>query len=91
MAKLYIGIDMFNMNQTLFLEREGEVGQAVAVPLNQLNQTIYHLINEENINEIYIGGNQDFIEKIGYEILDELKLNYSNKNVRIKANDKVLN
>lgn len=91
MAKLYVGVDMFNVNQTLFIEKEGKVGQAMTTPMNLLNKTIYQLVETEDIEEVFIGGAQEYIEKIGYDILKDLKTNYAEKNVRVRINDKILN
>ena len=86
MAKLYVGVDMFNVNQTLFIEKEG-----MTTPMNLLNKTIYQLVETEDIEEVFIGGAQEYIEKIGYDILKDLKTNYAEKNVRVRVNDKILN
>ena len=93
MAKLFIQTDMFNINQSVFLIQNDVIVSTTKVPLDQFKDLpIFNLEREkDSIDEININGNQKFIEKIGYDIISNLKNNYSNRQVRIKLNGEIFN
>ena len=88
MAKLLVNINMFSLNQNIFIEEHGEIKPVASVPMDQISDLI---ITFKDVEEIEIDGNQNFIEKIGMEVLDKYKQKYSNSNVRFKLNGKVFN
>ena len=88
MAKLLVNINMFSLNQNIFIEEHGEIKPVASVPMDQINDLI---ITFKDVEEIEIDGNQNFIEKIGMEVLEKYKQKYSNSNVRFKLNGKVFN
>lgn len=91
MAKMFVKVDMFTINQDVFLEHGGEIKHIASVPTDKLGEIVYSLVNsKDGIEEIEIDGNQKYIEKIGQEVLEGLNKNYSN-NVRVKLNGKVSN
>lgn len=90
--KLLININMFSFDQDVFETDGDSVKHIASVPIDQINEMVYSFVNtKESIEEIEIDGNQDFIQKIGYEILEGLEKIYSNKNVRVKLNGEVFN
>ena len=86
--KILVNINMFSMNQDVYIEENGEIKPVASVPMDQIGDLI---LTFKNVDEIEIDGNQGFIEKIGIELLDKYKQKYSNFNVRIKLNGKVFN
>ena len=88
LAKLLVNINMFSLNQNIFIEEHGEIKPVASVPMDQISDLI---ITFKDVEEIEIDGNQKFIEKIGMEVLEKYKQKYSNSNVRFKLNGKVFN
>ena len=90
--KLLVMINMFAMNQDVF-EADGDNFKHVAsVPVDRIGEMIYSLANaKDGIDEIEIDGDQNYIQKIGFEVLEGLEKLYSNKNVRVKLNGEVFN
>lgn len=90
--KLCVNISMFDFNQDVFMT-DGEIIKHVAsVPMERLSEIIYSLTGtEDGIEEIEINGNQEYIQPVGYEILEGLNKLYSDKNVRVYLNGEVFN
>lgn len=53
--------------------------------------SISDTLEKEEIEDILITGSQEYALGVGKEILKNVLTNYSNKNVRVYVNDKVLN
>ncbi len=90
--KLLVNINMFAFDQSVF-EIDGDtVKQIASIPINQIGEMVYSLANtEDGIEEIEIDGNQNYIQKVGIEVLEKLTKLYSDKNVRVKLNGEVFN
>lgn len=89
--KLCINVHMFDMNQDIFIAENGAIEKLASVPANEIGNTVYSIAKSKDIEEIEVNGNQNFIQQIGYEILEELEKLYSNENVRVKLNGEVFN
>ena len=91
--KLVVGINMFSMNQSIYeLHEDGKVDIVAATALDRLGEAVCSLIDSSNeIEEIELDGPTEYIEKYGFEILEELAKNYSDRNVRLNLNGKVFN
>ena len=53
--------------------------------------SISDTLEKEEIEDILIIGSQDYALGVGKEVLKNVLTNYSNKNVRVYVNDKILN
>ena len=93
MAKIVVGINMFSLNQYIYeLHEDGQVETVAATPIDRLAEAVYSLVGtREDIEEIELDGPTEYIQKYGFEILEGLAQNYSNRNVRISLNGKVFN
>lgn len=89
--KLFVKVDMFSFNQDIFLADDENIKHIASVPIDRLSETLYALADAQQIESIDIQGENEFIQKIGYEVLEGLKNNYSNENVRITLNGEVFN
>ena len=88
--KLLININMFRVNQDVY-EIDGDHANYLAsLPLDEVSRAVYAFGNGD-IEEVEVDGNTDFIQKIGYEIIDELNKYYSDRNVRVKLNGEIFN
>ena len=93
MAKtLLVSINLFDFNQTVCVFDNTQMYKRFSVPMEELEDAICSLVStENNIEDINIEGQQDFIQTIGNELLTRFNQNYSNMNVRIILNGKVFN
>lgn len=90
--KLLIMINIFAVNQDVFEADGDNLKHIASVPIDQIGEMVYSLANaKDGIEEIEIDGNQDYIQKVGLEVLEGLEKLYSNKNVRVKLNGEVFN
>ena len=90
--KLLININMFAIDQDVFEADGDNLKHIASVPIDRISEMIYSLANaKDGIEEIEIDGNQDYIQKVGLEVLEGLEKLYSNKNVRVKLNGEVFN
>lgn len=90
--KLCVNIDMFTINQNIFIADDDKVKLIASVPVDRVGEIVYSLAGaKDGIEEIEIDGNQDYIQKVGFEVLEGLEELYSNKNVRVKLNGEVFN
>lgn len=91
-SKLFVNIDMFTINQDISLIDNGEVKYLMSVPIENLDKAIYSLVgSNNNINDIELHGNKQYIQKTGYKILEGLNKIYADRNVRITINGEVFN
>lgn len=91
--KLLVIINLFAIDQDVF-EADGDnnLKHIASVPIDRIGEMIYSLAGaKDGIEEIEIDGNQDYIQKVGFEVLEGLEKLYSNKNVRVKLNGEVFN
>ena len=91
MAKICVKVEMFSMNQDIYIADNGEVKHIATVPMDRVGEMVFSLAGTHNIDEVEINGNTEYIQQIGYDILDGMEKFYSNKNVRVKLNGKVFN
>lgn len=84
--KLCANIDMFSLNQKIFLVDGTSVSVIASVPTNQVGAAINNLIYSKNIDEIQIAGTNNYIDHICKEIK-----NNKYKKVRIYKNGKIFN
>lgn len=89
--KLFIKIDMFNLNQDVLLTQDNDIEKIASVPIDSVGKIVCSLAGEKNVEEIEIDGNQEYIQKVGLEVLEGLENYYTDRNVRIKLNGKVFN
>lgn len=90
--KLLVNINMFTIDQDVFEADDDNIKHIASVPIDRIGEIIYSLANaKDSIEEIEIDGNQDYIQKVGFEVLEGLEKLYSNKNVRVKLNGEVFN
>lgn len=89
--KLFIGIDMFTVNQDILLVSETGITTLASVPVESVGNLAYSLIDSNNIEEIEINGNKKYTKKVAHDIINALQRNYSKRNVRITTNGEVFN
>lgn len=90
--KLLVIINLFAIDQDVFEADGDNLKHIASVPIDRIGEMIYSLANaKDGIEEIEIDGNQDYIQKVGLEVLEGLEKLYSNKNVRVKLNGEVFN
>lgn len=90
--KLCVNINMFDLNQDVFVAENEEIKHIASVPIDRLSEIVYSLAGvNDGVEEIEINGNQEYIQPVGYEILEGLNKLYSEKNVRVYLNGEILN
>jgi hypothetical protein len=90
--KMFIDVNLFTLHQNIYIANDdGEIEKIVRSTVENMNNTVMGLLEEKNFSEIELSGNQEFVQHVGEKLLAELKLNYSNKNVRMLINGKVFN
>ena len=83
---------MFSMSQSIYkVSDDGEMENIAATSIDNIPEAVSVLMESFDVDEIELDGPGKFIEKCGYDILEELKQNYTNKNVRINLNGTLLN
>ena len=91
--KVMIHMNMFSLNQAIYLSHEdGKIEVMENIPTDELSKTIYNLVGPDNqIEEIELDGPSSYIQKYGFDILEGLEKNYSDRNVRIYLNGEIFN
>lgn len=96
--KLFVKINMFDANQSIFLADENDDIKLIATPsINEINNIVFGLISpssedDSDIKEIEFNGNEKYIKNCGQDILNELVRKYSNRrDLRVLINGKILN
>lgn len=79
---------MFTLNQRILLVRDSSATVIASPPLDQVKEVLDAALDQYKISEINFAGNENYIKDF---ILYALKTKYSDRNVRILVNGKILN
>lgn len=88
--KLVADLNIAGLNH-LYLLEDNNIQPIRFGVLNDMYSSISDTLEKEEIEDILITGSQEYALGVGKEILKNVLTNYSNKNVRVYVNDKVLN
>ena len=88
MDKLFVNINMFTLNQRVLLVRDNSATVIASPPLDQMREVLDAALDQYKVSEINFAGNENYIKEF---ILYTLKTKYSDRNVRILVNGKILN
>lgn len=82
MDKIVTRIYPFVLNQKVLVYKNNECVKEVECPLNKLEDTLYNLCKEYDIQEVDLGGNEQFninlkdnIERYGLSNYDQFQIN----------------
>ena len=90
MVKMLIDINMFNINQTVFLMKNNQKVENFKVSLTDLIPHIAATLDaEKDISEIEFQGHMTFLTQLTTDLITLLKTKYADRNVRIITNGKV--
>lgn len=88
--KLVADLNVSGLNH-LYLLEDNNIQPIRFGVLNDMYSSISDTLEKEEVEDILIIGSQDYALGVGKEVLKNVLTNYSNKNVRVYVNDKVLN
>lgn len=88
--KLVADLNVSGLNH-LYLLEDNNIQPIRFGVLNDMYSSISDILEKEEVEDILIIGSQDYALGVGKEVLKNVLTNYSNKNVRVYVNDKVLN
>ena len=88
--KIFTKISMFDLNQQIFLADGDNITMVANPPMENVKETLFALM-EPDIEEVEFNGSEKYIKAIGNEIINELVRKYSDRNVRVLINGKILN
>jgi len=90
--KLIVKINMFSINQSIYtIDENSKIKIISDIPLNKLSEYVYDITSSEDIEEIELDGPEAYIQKYGFDILENLSQNYSDRKVKVKLNGEVFN
>ena len=91
--KIFTKINMFDIDQQIFMADENKDIKLIASPsIENVKDILFSLMETDNsVEEVEFNGNEKYIKAIGNGILNELVKKYSDRNVRILINGKILN
>lgn len=90
--KLIVKINMFSINQSIYtIDENSKIKIISDIPLDKLSDYIYSITGSDEIEEIELDGPEAYIQKYGFDILENLSQNYSNRKVKVKLNGEVFN
>ena len=90
--KLIVKINMFSINQSIYtIDENSKIKIISDIPLNKLSEYVYDITSSEDIEEIELDGPETYIQKYGFDILENLSQNYSDRKVKVKLNGEVFN
>lgn len=88
--KLVADLNVAGLNH-LYLLEDNNIQPIRFGVLNDMYSSISDALEKEEIEDILIIGSQNYALGVGKEVLKNVLTNYSNKNVRVYVNDKILN
>lgn len=88
--KLVADLNVSGLNH-LYLLEDNNIQPIRFGVLNDMYSSISDTLEKEEVEDILIIGSQDYALGVGKEVLKNVLTNYSNKNVRVYVNDKILN
>ncbi len=88
--KIFTKISMFDLNQQIFISDGNEIKMVANPPMEKVRETLFALM-EPDVEEVEFNGNEKYIKAIGNNLLNDLIIKYSDRNVRVLLNGKILN
>ena len=89
--KLCVHIHLFSFNQDVFMADGNDVKRIASTSIDRLNDVITTTMQDNEIDEIELNGDEQYIQSIAYRLLEGIEKFYSNENVRITINGEVFN
>ena len=86
MQVVYCRINLFDVDQTIYLIKNGEEKEIAKAPLEHLDSTLAALCHEKQVFNVHLFGLQDFVIDVAKNINKTEGLMFSQNKIKVEVN-----